>query len=45
MSMIGFSWEDVGEDYFCGGCLAILEMCPINLFLSEKIYFCYNILR
>ena len=45
VGMIGFSWEDVGEDCFGGGCLAILEMCPINLFLSGKIYVYCNILR
>ena len=41
---IGFSWEDVGEDCFGGGWLAIVEVCPIDLFLSEKIYVYYNIL-
>ena len=36
VGIIGFSWEDVGEDCFGGGCLAILEMCPINLFLVGR---------
>ena len=43
--LIGFSWEDVGEDCFGGGWLAILEMCLINLFFSWKIYVYCNILR
>ena len=45
VGMIGFSWEDVGEDCFGGGWLAILEMCLINLFFSWKIYVYCNILR
>ena len=45
VGMIGFSWEDVGEDFFGGGWLAILEMCLINLFFSGKTYVYCNILR
>ena len=45
VGMIGFSWEDVGEDCLGGGWLAILEVCPIDLFLSGKIYVYSNILR
>ena len=45
VGLIGFSWEDVGEDCFGGGWLAILEMCLINLFFSWKIYVYCNILR
>ena len=37
--MTGFSWEDVGEDCFCGGWLAILEMCPIDFFLVGRFMF------
>ena len=33
MGMIWFSWEDVGKDCFCDGWVAILEICPIDLFL------------
>ena len=29
---IGFSWGDVGEDCFGGGCLAISEVCPMYIF-------------
>ena len=43
--MIGFSWEDVGEDCLGGGWLAILELCSINLFLSGKIFVYCIILR
>ena len=39
VSMPGFSWEDVGEDCFGGGWLAILEMCPFNLFLVGRFMF------
>ena len=45
VGVIGFSWEDVGGDYFGGGWLEILEMSLINLFFSGKIYVCCNILR
>ena len=34
-----FSWGDVGEDCFCDGWLAILEMCPIDLFLVGRFMF------
>ena len=39
VGIIGFSWEDVGEDGFGGGWLAILEMCAINLFLVGRFMF------
>ena len=42
----GFSWGDVGEDRFCGGWLAILEMFfGKSKNFSEKVYVCYNILQ
>ena len=43
---VGFSWGDVGEDGFCGGWLAILEICSGKIKdFSERFYVCYNILQ
>ena len=42
---VGFSWGDVGEDCFDDGWLEILEVCPMYIFFSGKIYVYCKILR
>ena len=37
VGIAGFSWDDVGEDWFCDCWLAIFETC-ILIFSSGKIY-------
>ena len=39
VDIVGFSWGDVGEDCFGGGWLAILEVCPMYIFLVGRFMF------